>query len=290
MLRVNSLSKSFGKNLVLDNVSKDFARGKIYGLLGRNGAGKTTFLRIISNLIYEYQGEVTYNNKTLKENQEVIDEIILIHNKMIPKNLETERIKSIYKRAGTLLPKWDEEIKDELLKEFNLDDKTKFNKLSEGNKNIVTLILGLASGKNVLLFDEPSTGLDANNRYKFYKILMDKTYAEEKLVVISSHIIDEIEKLLEEVIILEDSKFIVEEEISNLQEKALYISGQDKLVDSFTAKKNIISEKSIGGLKTCGIYDEISNEERDQIISQGCEIKPIPLQDFFVYITERKEK
>lgn len=288
MIRLEKISKSFGDKEVLNNISTTLEKGKIYGLLGRNGAGKTTLLRILSNLITKYEGNASVDGERITENQNLVENIILVHNKMIPSTFDSESIKSIYKWAAMILPNWDEEYKDRLAKEFGLDLKTKYSKLSEGNKNLVSLILGLAANTEVVLFDEPSTGLDANNRYKFYEILMEDMEEKERYCIISTHIIDEVEKIFEKVMILENNHLILEEEISTLQEKAIVVAGDGNILADILKDKNIIDEKSIGGMKIFSIYDNLSDDERMILRSNNAEIKTIHLQDLFVLLTDKE--
>lgn len=288
MIKLESISKSFGNKIVLDGITTTFEKGKIYGLLGRNGAGKTTLLRILSNLILNYNGTASLNGIEIRENQEMVEKIILVHNKMIPSTFESESINSIYKWAAMILPNWDEDYKNKLVQEFGINLKTKYSKLSEGNKNLVSLILGLASNGEIVFFDEPSTGLDANNRYKFYEILMEDMEEKERYCIISTHIIDEVEKIFERVLILDNSHLILEEEISDLQEKALVIAGDGNILADILKDKNIIGEQSIGGMKIFSIYDDLTDDEKMTLKLNNAEIKSIHLQDLFVLLTDKE--
>lgn len=290
MIELKNISKSYKDKLVLNNISTTLEKGKIYGLLGRNGAGKTTLLRILSNLIVKYDGFATLESELIKENQDVVEDIILVHSKMIPSTFDSESVNSIYKWAAIMLPNWDEDYKNKLVQEFELNLKTKYSKLSEGNKNLVALILGLAANTKVVFFDEPSTGLDANNRYKFYEILMEDMEERERYCIISTHIIDEVEKIFEEVMILENNQFILQEEISTLQGKAIVASGNENILSNILKSKNIIDERSIGGMKIISIYDTLTDEERMSLKANNVELKSIPLQDLFVLLTEKEAR
>ncbi len=141
-----------------------------------------------------------------------------------------------------------------------------------------------------MLFDEPSTGLDANNRYKFYKLLMEKMKEEERYCIISTHIIDEAKNVFEKVLILEDKKLILDEEVSTLQEKALAISGDGDLISEILKDKNVIDSKTIGVIKIISIYDDLTDEERRSLKAGNADISSIPLQDLFVILTEKEEE
>lgn len=290
MLVTDKVSKYYKNNIVLDNVSLSFEEGKIYGLLGRNGVGKTTLLRIISNQIVNYQGEVKLFGSNLKENSKATENVLFVNEFMLPKALQDEKIKYIFKWVSNFLPNWDEEYKNQLLEEFNLDPKVKFKKLSKGNKNLISLIIGLASGTKYTLYDEPSVGLDANNRYKFYQQLMKNTEETNRTSIISTHIIDEVENIFEEVIILENAKVLMDEEIIKIQEKSLSLVGPRGEILRILGDRNIIEDESIGSLGVISIYDELSMEEKIRLKNAGVEITKLSLQKLFVYLTNKEEK
>lgn len=221
MLQVKNLNKSFWKTEVLHDVNIEFEEGKIYGLLGRNGAGKTTLMKILSNYIVNFEGDVELNGEEVKENQKATEEILLVHKDMVPSAIADEKVKTLFQYCFQLMPKWNRKLNEKLVDEFEINIKAKYAKLSEGKKNLVTLIIGLSSGVTVKLFDEPTVGLDANNRYKFYKKLLELHEEQKDTVVISSHIIDEIENVIEDVIIIKDKTILMNEEIASVQEKAI---------------------------------------------------------------------
>lgn len=285
MLQVKNLNKSFWKTEVLHDVNIEFEEGKIYGLLGRNGAGKTTLMKILSNYIVNFEGDVELNGKEVKENQKATEEILLVHKDMVPSAIADEKVKTLFQYCSQLMPKWNRKLNEKLVDEFEINIKAKYAKLSEGNKNLVTLIIGLSSGVAVKLFDEPSVGLDANNRYKFYKKLLELHEEQKDTVVISSHIIDEIENVIEDVIIIKDKTILMNEEIASVQEKAIALIGEESLLKEIQMSKNVLEVEKLGKLAKVSIYDSLSLEERKKLTDQGIELSVIPLQRLFVHLT-----
>lgn len=288
MLSVYNLNKKYGSNIVLDNINFEIESGKIYGLLGRNGVGKTTLLKIMSNQIISYTGEVKLDSEIIKENQAATEQILFVSEFMIPDSMKSEKIKNVLSAVSALLPNWNEKYKDELLADFKLNPKTTLKKLSKGNRNLLSLIIGLASGVKYTLYDEPSVGLDANNRYKFYQHLMKSMEDSKRTAIISTHIIDEAENIFEDVIILEDSKVMLNDDISNIQEKALSITGPKGEVLRILDGKNIISEENIGALCIISVFDNISTDERQRLKNAGAEITNLPLQKLFIHLTNKE--
>ena len=150
MLEINNLNKSYGKTKVLSNINLKLEKNKIYGLLGRNGVGKTTLLNIISNQIRSDSGNVKYEGNEVYENIEVVENICIIKESELPTE---DKVKKIFKIASMLYKDWDEEYKDVLIEEFNLNINKKYHRLSRGNQTIVGLIIGLASRAPLTLFD-----------------------------------------------------------------------------------------------------------------------------------------
>lgn len=288
MITVSNLNKEYGSNIVLNNLNFEIEPGKIYGLLGRNGVGKTTLLKILSNQIVSYTGEVKLDGEIVKENQNSTDNILFVSEFMVPDSMKGEKVNTILKFASNMLPNWDEDYKDELLQEFKLNSKSSIKKLSKGNRNLLSLIIGLASGAKYTLYDEPSVGLDANNRYKFYQQIMKLSETSERTSIISTHIIDEAENIFEDVIILEGSKILLKEEISNIQSKALSIKGTTGEILRILNNKNILSEDSIGAVSIVSIYDELNFDERARLKNAGAEITNLSLQKLFIHLTNKE--
>lgn len=289
MIKTVNLSKNYGNNKVLENINLEIEDKKIYGLLGRNGVGKTTLLKILSNLIVSYSGEAKIDGSNIKENQALTENILFISDTMLPDSMKNYKIKNIFKNVSLFLPNWNEEFKDFLLKDFNLNPNVKLKQLSKGNKNLISLIIGLASGAKYTFFDEPSIGLDANNRYKFYNYILKISEDSDRTIIVSTHIIDEAESVFEKVIILEDKKVMLDEEIDEIQEKALSFTGSKSEIMNIIGNKNIIKEENIGAVSVISIYDNLSVQERQSLNSEGIQITNLPLQKLFIYLTSQEE-
>ena len=284
MLEIKNLSKSYGKTAVLANVNLELEHGKIYGLLGRNGVGKTTLLNIVSNQIKKDSGELKLFGEEIFENSKAVENICLVREKGLP--IDDYKIKKIFNIAKILYKDWDEDYKDFLIKEFNLNVKKKYNKLSRGNQTIVGLVIGLASRSKLTIFDEPSLGLDAAFRYKFYNLLLEDVEKNPRTVIISTHLIDEVTNLFEEVIILKDQNVFIKDEVTNLMEKAYFLNGKAENIDSIIKGKNVIHKEEFGSSVIVGLFDELTNQEKTLLRDKNIEISNIPLQKLFVFLTE----
>ncbi|WP_352420434.1 ABC transporter ATP-binding protein [Proteiniborus sp.] len=284
MLEIKKLNKSYGGTRVLTDVNLKLEENKIYGLLGRNGVGKTTLLNIIANQISKNSGEVKLYGEEVFENSMALENICLIKEKGI--GVDEIKVKKIFDIAKVLYKDWDENYKDFLVKEFNLNVKKKYHKLSRGNQTIVGLIIGLASRSKLTIFDEPSLGLDAAFRYKFYNFLLEDIENNPRTVIISTHLIDEVTNLFEEVIILKDERVYIKDEVANLMDKAYFLNGKTENIAPIIKGKRIIHNEEFGSSLIVGIFDNLSNEEKIKLKENNVEISSIPLQKLFVYLTE----
>lgn len=283
MLEINNLNKSYGKTKVLSNINLKLEKNKIYGLLGRNGVGKTTLLNIISNQIRSDSGNVKYEGNEVYENIEVVENICIIKESELPTE---DKVKKIFKIASMLYKDWDEEYKDVLIEEFNLNINKKYHRLSRGNQTIVGLIIGLASRAPLTLFDEPSLGLDAAYRYKFYNLLLKDVESNPRTVILSTHLIDEVTNLFEEIIILKDQEVYVHDDVTNLMEKSYYLNGRLEHILPIIEDKQIINKENFGSSSIIALFDELSENMKKELKDNNVEISNIPLQKLFVYLTE----
>lgn len=283
MLEINNLNKSYGKTKVLSNINLKLEENKIYGLLGRNGVGKTTLLNIISNQIKSDSGSAKLFGEEIYENSKAVENICLVKESGIPSEY---KVKKIFIEAGILYENWDEEYKDKLVDEFNLNEKQKYHKLSRGNQTIVGLIIGLASRAPLTIFDEPSLGLDAAFRYKFYNLLLEDVEDNPRTVIISTHLIDEVTNLFEEIIILKDKEVFLKEEVNKLTRKSYFLNGRLELITPIIKDKHIINKEEFGSSTIIALFDELTEDEQKQLKGKNVDISHIPLQKLFVYLTE----
>lgn len=171
MIEVRNLNKSFDKKIVFKNANLKIEENRIYGLFARNGVGKTTLLKILSDQIANYQGQITYNSKPIRENKIYKKRVLLVGEDLIAEGLKAERLYKIMDLIYILLENFNKERFEELINIFNIDIKTRYRKLSFGNQCLFRNAIGLASGVDFLFFDEPTTGLDEINKDIFIKNL-----------------------------------------------------------------------------------------------------------------------
>lgn len=283
-----NLTKTFGKAPALDHVNLTIEENKIYGLLGRNGAGKTTLLNILATHSFQTEGTVKIFGEKPYENTKILNRMCFV--KESGSYLTQLKVKEILSIASYFYVNWDNSFALNLLEQFDLEEKKKYSALSKGMQSALEIIIGLASRAELTIYDEPYLGLDAASRWLFYDILI-KDYAEKpRTIILSTHLIDEVSKIFEKVIILDKGKVILSEEVDNIRNKALYVSGSKAKIDEILVNKNIIHTENVGNASTIAIFDVLSSEERKKLLSEDMEVKQVPLQEFFIYMTANFNK
>lgn len=283
-VEVKNVSLKYKKFEALKNISFKLEDQKIYGLIGRNGAGKTSLLSILSALREATEGVVTVSGEPLFENAKVVEQIRLIYQK---------DYKDEYSKAGHLIkasarfsPNFDREYAETLIKRFKLPKNRAANKLSKGMQSVLDVIIGLASRAPITIFDEAYLGMDAPTRVTFYKELLEEQARSPRIIILSTHLVSEMDYLFDEVLILKNGSLLLQEEYETLISKGVTITGGIKEVDEFIQGRRILGSEQLGGTKAVRLYEE----ELEQLVAKarekGLDVGPISLQELFIYLTE----
>lgn len=279
-LMVNHVTKRYRRHTVIDEVSFNLAPAKIYGLLGRNGAGKSTLLNIITNRIFPTSGMVAMGPQNVNNNDEELGKIYLMsESNMYPK---TTRVKRMLSDADRFYGKFDFANARRMLGQFGINEKDRFSNLSTGQKTAVKITIALNVNAQYVLLDEPTLDLDVNYRETFYRELL-RTYSEKpRTFVLSTHLISEVQQLVEDVLILHEGKIIVNEPVEELLGRAFLVSGPAQLVDEYTAGQTTTDSQTIGNLKETAVIGEL---DALRPIPDQVQIKHLDLQRAFTALT-----
>lgn len=282
-IEIQQLKKQFGQQVVLDEINLTLKPETIYALLGRNGAGKSTLFNIIANRIPQTDGTVTIEGQPISNNDQVLNRLYLMSEvNLYPPRM---RVDEVFKTTAALYQGFDVAFADRMVSEFGLNPKTRFNKLSTGYRSILKLIVALAVDVDYVFLDEPTLGLDANHRELFYSLLME-TYAERpRTFVISTHLIEEIANLVEQVLVLQNGQLTVNDTAEHLSQLGLAVTGPVADVQAYTAGLNVIGHEALGKLRVDYIYGEL-DEQRE--IPDTVSISHLDLQKLFIYLTSQE--
>ncbi|UOK58217.1 ABC transporter ATP-binding protein [Bacillus sp. CMF21] len=280
-VNISGLTKVYGKKRALDGITLQLEENKIYGLLGRNGAGKTTLMQILAGQIMPTGGSVLINSQKPFENQEITESICLINeSENFKKGL---KIKDILKIANYFYPNWNRETAEKLLEDFYLNENMKIKTLSKGMESALGITVGLASRSPITIFDEPYIGLDAAARSKFYDLLLEEYEEYPRTLILSTHLIDEITRLLEEVLIVSEGRLLMQKNTDELREESFVVNGSSAAVSEFVKNKNVVYRKSFGSMEQAVLY----GENRMEANEAGLQVEHVPVQDLMVYLTAK---
>ena len=245
------ITKTYGNKDVLDRINIELESGKIYGLIGRNGAGKTTLLSVLTAQNPATKGSVTLDGMSVWENPEALCHLCFARelNQMNGNNANALKGKEYLRIAASYFPGWDNEMALRLVKDFGIDLKKRFSKMSKGMLSMMTIIVALASKADFTFLDEPTSGLDVVAREKFYRILMDEFVQTGRTFVISTHIIEEASDIFEEVIIVDHGRILLKENTQELLERCYHISGRAEDVDAAAEGLEKHHEETLGRSK-----------------------------------------
>jgi ABC-2 type transport system ATP-binding protein len=277
-IEIKSISKNYGSLQALSDVSLTFERDKIYGLLGRNGAGKSTLLNIITNRIFADSGEVLIDGEPVNDNDIALGKIYL----MSEKNFYPERmkIKQVFHWTKSFYPDFDEAYAQKIAQRFELNINKTVKSLSTGYSSIFKLIIALSVNTPYVLLDEPVLGLDANHRDLFYRILIEKYSQSPSTIIISTHLIEEVSNVIENIVIIKKGKILKNEPCETLLAGGYTVSGTISKIDAYIAGKNVLGTDTLGGLKVAYLLGQIDNN-----IPDGIEISKLDLQKLFIQLT-----
>lgn len=277
MIKLVNVSKSYGNNIVLDKINLSLEDNKIYGLIGRNGVGKTTLMKILSDQILSYQGEIFIDGSNIKNDKTFKENLMFISDGFISDMQQASKLKSLTSTIKILAPMFNQKRYDELMDIFMLNEKTRYNKLSYGNQGLYRSIIGLSTGAKIIFLDEPANGLDEINRDKFYKKIIEYQEQDQSLIMVSSHILSDIERVVTDIIFLKDSKVALNETVEFIEEKAYMITiDEDHL--KFLENKNILSYKKVGKQLVVMVYDDFTSEELGRL---NARVDRMNLQELF---------
>jgi len=283
IIKFNGITKCYKDTKALNNINLTIEENKIYGLLGRNGAGKTTLLNLLTNKIFPTEGDITIDGISVFENDIPLNSMFY----MMEKNLYPEglKVKEIFKWTKEYYPKFDIDYANNLAKKFGLNINKKIKELSTGYGSMFKAIVALASNTNILIFDEPVLGLDANHRDMFYKELIINYSENPKTIIISTHLIEEIEDVLEEVIIIKDGQIIEKKSVEELLSSAYTVSGETSKVDIYLKNKLYVGEETIARFKSATVLEAAQYKDNALANELDLEFSNVQLQKLFINLT-----
>ena len=282
-IRVDHVSKSFGKAKALDDVSLSFEHGKIHALLGRNGAGKSTLLGLIANRLVPTSGRIFVDGEPAADNARALAKLYCMNDKkMYPENL---RLDNLFKEMGRFYEGFDRTAAAGFAEAFGLDLRKKIGSLSTGYRSIYQLVVGLSLDVDYLLLDEPVLGLDANHHELFYKLLLDDYLEKQRTVIIATHLIEEVANLVEQVTIVDRGRVLLASSAEELRASGYSVSGRAADVRAYCEGLDVLDVDELGGVAVAYLLGTPDAER----LNDRLDTAPVNLQKLFVKLTEKGE-
>lgn len=218
VVEVSRLSRRFGRTLALDEISLHMEPGRVYGLVGANGQGKTTLIKHLLGLLRAKQGSVqVFGLDPVQHPVEVLQRIgYLSEERDLP---EWMRIDELLSYTAAYYPNWHQDYAQELLTTFRLDETKKIKELSKGMRAQAGLIAAVAHRPDLLLLDEPSTGLDPVVRKDILNAIVRAVADDGRTAIFSSHLLDEVEMMSDHVFMIDQGRLVMEGELDSIKER-----------------------------------------------------------------------
>jgi ABC-2 type transport system ATP-binding protein len=254
MIQLQNLEFSYSKKAsLLSNLTLQLEAGRIHGLLGKNGEGKSTLLKLISGLVFPTQGQIEVMGfEPQKRQPEMLQEIFFLPEELPQLTLTVENYEKVY---APFYPNFSSAQFNEYLKEFDVDLKNSMlNKLSHGQKKKVMIAFGLAANTKLLLMDEPTNGLDIPSKGQFRRMVASAVN-EDRCLIISTHQVRDLDSLIDSIIIMDGHEIVFNEPVENITKKLLF-----RVADRNETDETVIySEDSLRGLYQ--VKENTSGEE-----------------------------
>jgi ABC-2 type transport system ATP-binding protein len=243
MVNVQNVTFSYSRNTkLLSNLSLQLEAGRIHGLLGKNGEGKSTLLKLISGLDFPKAGIIdTLGFNPVKRHPEMLQEIFFLPEELPQLALSIERYEKVY---APFYPNFNAEQFNSYLKEFDIENKkSMINKLSHGQKKKVFVAFGLATNTKLLLMDEPTNGLDIPSKGQFRRMVAS-AIDENRCLIISTHQVHDLDSLIDSITVMEKHEIVFNQPIEEITKKLLF-----RVADRNEKDEHVIySEDTLRGL------------------------------------------
>ena len=284
IINIKNLAKSFGRKKVLENFNMTLQKGKVHGLIGKNGEGKTTLARMIMGIIPSSEGEIFYKDQKIEFKHTLYKkEIGYIHEDSLFYSWMT--IKDLLDFNSSFYPKWNSKKANELLGKFSLDKKQRIRTFSRGMKLKLGLIVALVSEPELLILDDPTSGIDVPTRQDFLRGIIRELSEAGTTILFSTHLIHELERIVDHLSILQDGHLILDEDYQKIKNaaKRVRITFEDSVPEKIEID-GVLKEQREGNVADLVIYpwDNATEKKIDALSPVRWEKEPLTLEDVFI--------
>lgn len=251
MINVNGLDFAYRKkDLVFSDLNLTLEAGHVYGLLGKNGVGKSTLLKLLTGLLFPKRGEIKVMGYTPRFRQpSFFADLFFIPEEVFAPSL---KMKEYARLMAPFYPKFNRQQLDHYMTEFQIQDNKRLDRLSLGQRKKALIAFGLACNTSLLIMDEPTNGLDIPSKSEFRKLIASVA-TEERCVIISTHQVRDLDNLIDAIVIMDEKRILMNATTDKITERLLFTvirEGEDALFEDVSVrgrwgvKKNIAHEES----------------------------------------------
>ncbi|GAB3178343.1 ABC transporter ATP-binding protein [Telluribacter humicola] len=274
MIQLDNVSFGYNRRKqVFENLNMQLSPGHIYGLLGKNGAGKSSLLRLIAGLLFPSDGQIVINRyKPRKRQPAFLQDVFFIPEEVYLPAVSIDRYLAI---MAPFYPQFDEALFRRYIEEFEIPDSNRLTEISHGQKKKAQIAFALAANTKVLLMDEPTNGLDIPSKSQFRRIV-SAALNPDRLILISTHQVRDLDHLIDSIIILNEYQVLMQHSLEAVTER-LYFGTRPTLDGS-----ELYSEPALRGYKT--ISENLAGEESRVDLEQlfnAVTTHPLRIRDLF---------
>lgn len=283
VITLENVTKRYRSTTILDQLNLEIRENTITGLIGRNGVGKTTLMKMIAGFIKESGGELRvfgerpFNSLSVSANMIFVDDMMGFPDAMTLEDLLLE--------FNRFYENWDGELAERLLKYFRLPLTLNHRVLSKGKRSTFNAIVGIAARCPLTMFDEPITGMDAGARSDFYRALLKDYLAHPRTILLSSHHMEEMEDLLEDILLIEGKGIAFHSSITELQEKFIKFQGKENVLKQYANQYAVIHRTSTGPLTEWIVDNEHSKAELTELKQAGIRVSAVSASEAYLAMT-----
>ena len=284
LVQMNTLSKRFGETQALDAINLDIRAGSIIGLLGANGCGKSTLLRHIIGLYLPDAGEcVTFDCVAEKLGPQQLARIGYVHQE--GELLDWMTVKQLIRYVSVYYPNWNHDLEEKYIADFDLPLKKRVGTLSPGKRQQLAILLAIGHEPELLILDEPASALDPLARSRFLDLLLQFIQNPNRTIIISSHILGDVEKIIDHVIIMNEGRILRDCAFDDLREQycQVKLTALDRQLPEPLLLDNVIDCQQTNGQALVTLKypstDTLNQIARD--LNCNCDIQPLPLEDLY---------
>lgn len=282
VISTKNLCKTYGDKAALKNINLNINDPQLIGLIGTNGSGKTTLMKLLAGILDKTSGSIKIFGEEPMDNLKVLERIVYTYHNLPLRGEES--LKNHLKSYQAMYPNFDINFALKLMNLFNLTPKSKYKNLSQGMMSLFNFICGLSTRADLTMMDEPILGMDVTVRKSAYEILLRDYIEHPRTIIVSSHIFNELEDILSEIIIINKGEILLHDNIDNIRDSAYRVDGAEGSLNTFTENKEILY-KSNSPLHSFMIIKEAITEKVELAAkSHGLTLSRIRPEELYVYL------